>query len=484
MVSLMKQRTGTKWIALLCMLLAVALLSGCVTKPDDTGNDSTGAGYNASNMPWDNIPMFTTVPPPQTATVDLPEPSQPPTPPPFSSNAINMPATIGGGLLTPSATIFGAATMIITNVPTNTQPPTVTPLILKMGSTGQEVRRMQQRLKDLGYAIGAVDGDFGATTERALKAFQARNGLTQDGIAGRNTLNRLNSAGAVRARVTPKPTAVPPKATAAPKVNTNLYLRLGDTGAEVRRLQNRLIDLGYLSGKANGQFDGPTEAAVTAFQKRNVSYSDGVAGPLTLTALYSGNARRATASVGTIGVSLRRGTMDSAAVRTLQQRLKDLRYYTGAIDGDFGVSTETAVKAFQMVNGLTVDGVAGDSTLSRIYSNNAKRADSSTLFTPPPGGQVTPIPRLTPVPNYRNVTPDPLGNYVVLRFGDSGVLVTNLQTALKRKGYLQGVVDGKYGIGTVEAVKRFQADHGLSQDGDAGGATQRVLFEGDFPVGS
>ena len=45
---------------------------------------------------------------------------------------------------------------------------------------------------------------------------------------------------------------------------------------------------------------------------------------------------------------------------------QDLRYYTGAIDGDFGVSTETAVKAFQMVNGLTVDGVAGDSTLSRI----------------------------------------------------------------------------------------------------------------------
>ena len=45
-------------------------------------------------------------------------------------------------------------------------------------------------------------------------------------------------------------------------------------------------------------------------------------------------------------------------------------------------------------------------------------------------------------------------------------------------------MDGKYGIGTEEAVKRFQADHGLSQDGDAGGATQRVLFEGDFPVGS
>lgn len=483
----MKQRASIKSIALLSLLLAVSLLSGCVTKPDNTGNDTTGAGYSASNMPWDDIPMMSTLPPQQTATPEivLPPTEAPGTIVPFGSNAINLPGTaIPGGLVTPSPTLFGVATMIPTSVPTSTPLPSPTPLILKLGSTGQEVRAMQQKLKELGYAIGAVDGDFGQTTEAALKAFQARNGLTADGIAGRNTLNKLNAGGAVRARITPKPTAVPPRATATPRVNTDQYLRLGDRGAEVTRLQNRLIDLGYLSGKANGHYDGATEAAVTAFQNRNTSYSDGVAGPLTLTSLYSGNARRAAASAGTIGVSLRRGETNSDAVRNLQRRLKDLRYYTGAIDGDFGVSTETAVKAFQMVNGLTVDGVAGDGTLSRLYSNNAKRADASTIFTPAPGAQVTPIPGLTPVLNYRNVTPDPAGNYVTLRFGDSGVLVTNLQQALKRRGYLTGTVDGKYGIGTVDAVKRFQADHGLSQDGMAGGATQRVLFEGDFPVGS
>ncbi|MHC1786186.1 MAG: peptidoglycan-binding protein [Christensenellales bacterium] len=479
----MKPSAKTKWIGLLCIMAVVSLLGGCVTKPDSTNNGTTGAGYSASSMPWDNIPMFSTIPPLETATLAI-APILTPTLAPFGSSTINLPSPILGGLVTPSMVITGFATLIPSAPPTATLIPTATPLILKLGSTGTAVRSMQSRLKQLGYAIAAVDGDFGQATQNALKAFQARNGLTADGIAGPATLARINSAAAVRARITPKPTAVPPKATATPSIDTNTYLRLGDRGTEVRRMQTRLIALGYLAGQATGIFEGATEAAVTAFQTRNVSYADGVAGPMTLSALYSSNAKRANSSAGTIGVSLRKGTMDSDAVRTLQRRLKDLRYYTGEIDGDFGTSTEVAVKAFQMVNSLSVDGVAGEDTLSLLYSNKAKRADSSILNTPAPGGRVTPIPQLTPVPSYRVVTPEPNGNYVVLRFGDSGVLVNNLQQALKRRGYLEGTVDGKYGIGTLDAVKRFQADYGLSQDGDAGPATQRVLFEGDFPIGS
>jgi len=94
------------------------------------------------------------------------------------------------------------------------------------------------------------------------------------------------------------------------------------------------------------------------------------------------------------------------------------------------------------------------------------------------------MPALTPIAQYINVTPDPTGNYVTLRPGNSGILVTNLQQALKNQGYLSGTVDGKYGISTMEAVQRFQADHGLSQDGIAGAATQRTLFEGNYPIGS
>jgi hypothetical protein len=45
-------------------------------------------------------------------------------------------------------------------------------------------------------------------------------------------------------------------------------LSWGDTGAEVKTLQNRLLELGYLSGKANGTFDRATVQAVQAYQKQ------------------------------------------------------------------------------------------------------------------------------------------------------------------------------------------------------------------------
>ncbi len=480
----MKRSQRSKILALLCILGAITLLSGCVTNTDQTDKNSTaGAGYTGA-LPWDNLPVLATLPPAgATSTLGI-SPIATQTLPPFASTIpLNLPSP-SFDLVTPTPPFTGIATMIPTELPTMSPIPTATPLILKLGSTGTAVRNIQTRLKSLGYLTSAPDGDFGKATESALKAFQSRNGLTADGIAGPATLSRLNSSAAVKARITPKPTAVPPKATPTPNVNTNTYLRLGDSGADVRRLQDRLISLGYLSGKSTGYFNGATEAAVIAFQKRNVSYYDGVAGPMTLAALYSGNARRASTQSGTIGISLRKGDMDSDAVRTMQRRLKELRYYTGEIDGDFGVSTEIAVRAFQTVNKLTVDGVAGEGTLNLLYSTAAKRADSSTLYTPVPGGQVTPAPALTPIQVYVNVTPNPQGNYVTLRPGNSGILVTNLQQALKTKGYLQGTVDGKFGLTTYDAVKRFQADNGLSQDGIAGPATQRILFEGDFPIGS
>ena len=480
----MKRSQKSKIIVLVCILGAITLLSGCVTNTDQTDKNSTaGAGYTGA-LPWDNLPVLTTLPPAgATSTLGI-SPITTQTLPPFPSTIpLNLPSP-AFGLVTPTPIPFGVATMIPTSMPTSPPLPTATILVYKLGSTGTAVSNIQTRLRELGYLTGPTDGDFGKATETALKAFQARNGLTADGIAGPATLTRLNSSAAVKDRITPKPTSVPPKATATPNVNTNTYLRQGDQGSEVRRMQDRLINLGYLAGKSTGYFNGATEAAVIAFQKRNVSYYDGVAGPMTLSALYSGNAKRASTQSATIGISLRIGDMDSDGVRTMQRRLKELRYYTGEIDGDFGTSTEIAVKAFQTVNKLTVDGVAGEGTLNLLYSTAAKRADATTLNTPVPGGQVTPAPAFTPILNYVNVTPDPSGLYVTLRPGHSGVLVTNLQQALKTKGYLQGTVDGKYGLGTIDAVQRFQADNGLSQDGMAGPATQRVLFEGDFPIGS
>ena len=53
------------------------------------------------------------------------------------------------------------------------------------------------------------------------------------------------------------------------------------------------------------------------------------------------------------------------------------------------------------------------------------------------------------------------------RFGDSGSDVKKLQQALKLLNYYTGAIDGKYGSGTEEAVKKFQKSKGMSQDGIA-----------------
>jgi peptidoglycan hydrolase-like protein with peptidoglycan-binding domain len=62
---------------------------------------------------------------------------------------------------------------------------------LKEGSSGPEVTNLQQLLKEKGFDPGVIDGKFGPGTEAAVMAFQRSEGLTGDGIAGRQTLAKL-----------------------------------------------------------------------------------------------------------------------------------------------------------------------------------------------------------------------------------------------------------------------------------------------------
>lgn len=61
----------------------------------------------------------------------------------------------------------------------------------RQGSTGTQVRTIQDKLKRWGYYSGEVDGIFGSGTRKAVVAFQKKNGLTADGIVGPNTLRAL-----------------------------------------------------------------------------------------------------------------------------------------------------------------------------------------------------------------------------------------------------------------------------------------------------
>ena len=71
--------------------------------------------------------------------------------------------------------------------------------ILTVGAKGDEVTRLQQRLKDLGYLNGKVDGQYGGGTKRAVISFQRRNGLKTDGVAGETTLAKLYAEDAIAA---------------------------------------------------------------------------------------------------------------------------------------------------------------------------------------------------------------------------------------------------------------------------------------------
>lgn len=96
------------------------------------------------------------------------------------------------------------------------------PYVVRQGDRGTDVLEMQKRLRELGYLKARAGGTFGEETTAAVKAFQKRNALSDDGVIGSRTREALYSEGA-RPAPTPKPTPTPtPKPTAKPKPTPTL----------------------------------------------------------------------------------------------------------------------------------------------------------------------------------------------------------------------------------------------------------------------
>ena len=295
---------------------------------------------------------------------------------------------------------------------------------LEKGSTGSDVKELQTKLKKLGYYDAYVDGDYGDTTVAAVKAFQKKYNLTADGIAGKETLKKLDS--------------VYENANSAKDDDS---LRMGDSGSAVKNLQTKLKKLGYYNGTVDSTFGSGTYAAVRAFQQKNGLTADGVAGSETLKKLDSAYKN---ADSDKDDDSLRKGATGSA-VKDLQTKLKKLGFYNAYVDGSYGDTTVAAVKAFQKKYNLTADGVAGSATLKKL-DNAYKNADSNTS------------------------TDDDS-----LRKGATGAAVKTLQTNLKKLGFYTAYVDGSFGATTESAVKAFQRKYGLTADGVAGSATLKKI---------
>ena len=164
---------------------------------------------------------------------------------------------------------------------------------LQKNSAGDAVAQLQEALIELGYLSGKADGTYGDKTVSAVKAFQKANGLTADGTAGEETQKVLFSGNARKATAAAKATETPAaKATATPAPGSSV-LKTGAKGTEVKELQTKLIQLGYLTGKADGIYGTKTEKAVKAFQEASKLTADGVAGEKTLSKLNGSTATSA-----------------------------------------------------------------------------------------------------------------------------------------------------------------------------------------------
>lgn len=324
--------------------------------------------------------------------------------------------------------------------------------LLKEGASGLDVRKLQGRLAELGYYAGGVDGIYGSTTTSAVKAFQRANGLSGDGQAGSQTQTKLYSASAKY--------AASPVATANP--DQTRTLTVGMTGNDVYALQERLIELNYLSGVADGVFGAETQNALTAFQTRNGLTADGTAGASTLKKL-NGSCKPAAATAEPSGNGIMREGDTGEDVYTLQARLFELGYYNGRIDGRYSSETTAAVKAFQKANGLGADGIAGKGTMNKLNSGNAVAAETTD----------------DDIADEPEATYQPETAYTVLRRGDKSDQVEVMQRYLATLGYLSTTPDGQFGSGTERAVKLFQEANGLKADGVAGSGTLSILYSGN-----
>ena len=341
--------------------------------------------------------------------------------------------------------LYGAtameASVVVTPSPTPTvQPPTKT---LRPGDKDEEVKLLQQRLKDLGYYTGNITGVYNDATTEAVKAFQKKSSLEQDGVLGPITRTVLYGVNAIYAVPTAIPVSTPTPTTTPLTPENVIVIRAGSMGEVVRRLQARLQELGYYTSRLDGVYLTDDIEAVRAFQSANGLKVDGKAGYETQSALYSDSAIRGNANVTsgeTALVNTLRYGSEGAEVTTLQNRLIALGYLAGSADGKFGRDTKSAVIAFQKANGLSADGVVGEDTSAKLYASNVVSNTVSSTQT--------------------------------LRVGAVSDAVRDMQNRLITLGYLEnGEADGKFGVKTSLALIEFQKANGLSADGIAGTKT-------------
>ena len=274
--------------------------------------------------------------------------------------------------------------------------------VLRTGSTGSAVEQLQFWLNTLAQYDSAihsvtVDGVFGSGTAAAVRAFQRKYGLTVDGVVGRTTWTEVYDQFRSIQSDNGTPNAYPGTA-----------LREGASGQNVRLVQfwlkiARTVYPSLSNVTVDGRFGSATAAAVRRFQTYFGLTSDGVVGRTTWNKLYevyndiANKLLSSSLRPGEYPGVLRNGS-SGTAVRELQFYLYLMSAYESsipaiAIDGQFGASTEAAVRAYQRFAGLTVDGIVGRTTWNSLYDKASTLRASGPVVTlkrlPYPGTPLT-----------------------------------------------------------------------------------------------
>ncbi len=249
-------------------------------------------------------------------------------------------------------------------------------------------------------------------------------------LAAKDDLPAVNEMAAVNSE--PIPTTVPEsKVTLAMPVFEAVNITEGVEATVVTDIQTRLMELDYLEEDEPGTvYEETTKMAVQHFQTQHALPVTGTVDQATYDLLMSDQAQYYTITIGA----------EDADVGGLQQRLYELGYID-KVTNYFGTDTESAVKKFQKLNGLSEDGKVGKNTREMLYSEDAK-------------------------PN-------------MYSYGEQSPEILTYQQRLKDLGYLTTEPDGTFGEDTKIAVRRFQESSGLIADGYIGPTTKDALMSAE-----
>lgn len=328
---------------------------------------------------------------------------------------------------------------------------------LKYGVTDKSVTPLQERLTELGFYEGPVSGNYLGHTRNAIEAFQKHNALEADGVTGEMTWNALFNDPDVRAASdAPKPTPAPTPVPFAITVDVNNQVTTvygrdenGDYSVVVRQMLCSTGTKGYPSDVGDWVLSGRT-ARWCDFPK------------------WGGHAQFWTKINGSIA-------FHSVIYNSYDTMDLSIKSYNNlgkrASHGCIRLTVADAKWIYYNCGAGTVVTITEDLPADPELRASLKLPALNKSNMLP---YVTAQPTASPVYVSGAQPPLPLQQ---LKKNSSSEAVFWLQSKLAELGYYKGKITGTYLDGTVNAVKAFQKDHGLSANGTANVATLKKLYE-------